>query len=240
MLNKTGVLAVLDRGVTINWDDGPTLHRITAQVRYHTASMATTQLVRVLATQKISEDPLAFIQEDGLKVIWTWIEGDDGDEATYWVAQLAVTNDTDEMVYLDALDVIRIDSAYSGQLNLGAPTGLWQCARANDDPSLDWEAWSQTTASAGGFTREGLLLVQPVVSNRSHPPALVVRADATDESGHLPVEIRLEMNGERFERLIAQNRADGSPLAPGITMVSTRFMVASGDNALELRGLKAA
>jgi hypothetical protein len=241
MLNTTGVLAVLDRGVTINWDDGPTLHRITAQVRYHTTSMATTKLVRVNASQKFSEDPLSFIQEDGLKVTWTWIEGNDGDsDVVYWTTQLAVTNQTDEVVYLDAMDVIRIDSAYSGQFNLGAPPGLWQCTRENNTESLEWEAWSESTATAGGFTRNGLLLVQPVVSNRTRPPALLVRVDENpqDESGRLPVEIKLDLNGERFERLVAHNRADGTLLAPGVTVVSTRFLIASGDNADELRRIK--
>jgi hypothetical protein len=241
MLNTTGVLAVLDRGVTINWDDGPTLHRITAQVRYHTTSMATTKLVRVNASQKFSEDPLSFIQEDGLKVTWTWIESNDGDsDVVYWTTQLAVTNQTDEVVYLDAMDVIRIDSAYSGQFNLGAPPGLWQCTRENNTESLEWEAWSESTATAGGFTRNGLLLVQPVVSNRTRPPALLVRVDENpqDESGRLPVEIKLDLNGERFERLVAHNRADGTLLAPGVTVVSTRFLIASGDNADELRRIK--
>ena len=243
MLNTTGVLAVLDRGVTINWDDGPTLHRITAQVRYHTASTATatTQLVRVNAGQKLSEEPLSFIVEEGLKVTWTWFEGNDGSADTVcWIAQLAVTNQTDDMVCLDTMDVIRIDSAYSGQFNLGAPPGLWQCSRESDSDKPEWEAWSESTATAGGFTRNGLLLVQPVVSNRTRPPAILVRVEENpqDAGGGLPVEIKLDLNGERFERMVARNSADGTLLAPGVTVVSTRFLIASGDNADELQRIK--
>ena len=40
MLNTTVAMALLDRGVTLNWDDGATLHKITAQARYHTQHSA--------------------------------------------------------------------------------------------------------------------------------------------------------------------------------------------------------
>ena len=237
MLNTSGVLAVLDRGVTINWDDGPTLHRVTAQVRYHTASVATTQLIRFHATTRASEYPLAFVQEDRLKVTWTWLEGYDGSsEAVQWITQLSVTNTTEEVVYLDSMDVIRIDNAFSGQCNLGAPPGLWQCALEKNTEHIEWETWSQSTASAGGFKRNGVLLVQPVVSNRTHPPVLLIRhvPSLGSASAELPVEIKLEINGERFERLVAHNRANGTLLGPGVTMVSSQFLIASGDDATEL------
>ncbi len=273
MLNRTGVLAVLDHGITLNWEDGPTLHRMTAQVRYHTDASATQQLVRVFATQHVggeeTEDSegaglagLTFMQEDVLRVTWNWLELSLASEAEgaaeaadYWAAQLSVINGAEEAVYLDSLDVIHIDSAYSGQFNLGAPPGLWRCARERDAPTgdigtvdeLTWEAWSESTSSAGGFSRTGELLVQPTLSNRSRPPAVVISELAAEggsaEGGaatvDLPTEIKLEINGGRFERLVARQRTDGALLPPGEAVVSSRFLVASGDDAAELRRLAA-
>jgi hypothetical protein len=251
MLNTTGVLAVLDRGLTLNWEDGPTLHRMTAQVRYHTASAATVQLLRVLATQRQEDNPdqpFTFAHEDGtIRVVWTWqahgeaaadIEAaHTADRSPYgWTAQLSVTNKSDEDILLDTLDVIRIDAAYSGQFNLGAPPGLWQCARESSRNKFTWEAWPASTAgsSAGGFTRSDELLVQPSVSNRSRPPAVLIRVVLPSD---LPAEIKLDMNGERFERMVARNRADGALLKPGDTLTSATFALASGDDAMELRKL---
>ncbi|MCL4505372.1 MAG: hypothetical protein M1434_14045 [Chloroflexi bacterium] len=237
MLNRTGILTVLDRGITINWDDGPTLHRITAQVRYHTATLATTQLLRVHALQRYSDDPLVFAAEDSIKAAWMWRDARmvDSEAIAYWTTQLSVTNQTDEDIYLDTMDVIRIDSAYSGQFNIGAPTGLWQCA-VESAADLKWEAWSETTSSAGGFTRQRVLLVQPTVSNRSRPPVVLVKALDSPQGGATahPTEIKLEINGERFERMVACTRTDGTLLSPGATLFSAQFQVASGDSPAEL------
>lgn len=242
MLNSSGILTVLDRGITINWDDGPTLHRITAQVRYHTATLATTQLLRVHATQRFSDDPLIFTAEGSIKAAWMWRDTHmaDSEAIVYWTAQLAVTNQTDEDIYLDTLDVVRIDSAYSGQFNIGAPTGLWQCA-VESDAGLKWEAWSETASSAGGFNRQRVLLVQPTLSNRSRPPVVLVKVldpPQDSETAH-PTEINLEINGERFERMVACTRTDGTLLSPGATLFSARFQIASGDSPDELRQLGA-
>ena len=242
MLNSTGILTVLDRGITINWDDGPTLHRITAQVRYHTATLATTQLLRVNATQRYSDDPLVFTAEESIAAAWIWRDEHlvDSDAIAYWTTQLSVTNRTDEDVFLDTLDVMRIDSAYSGQFNIGAPTGLWQCTVESDE-SLKWEAWSASTSSAGGFTRQRELLVQPSMSNRSRPPAVLVRAleSNPNSADAVPTEIKLEFNGERFERMVACMRMDGTLLSPGATLLSAVFQIASGDSPDELRQLGA-
>ncbi|MCL5995867.1 MAG: hypothetical protein M1546_07405 [Chloroflexi bacterium] len=248
MLNTTGVLTVLDRGLTLNWEDGPTLHRMTAQVRYHTASSAAVQLVRIHATNRQEDNPFVFMDADGaIQTEWAWREhafmppssgNEDAagaeEKACAWSAQLAVTNHSDEPIYLDTLDAIRIDSAYSGQFNLGAPPGLWRCARTHTQGKIAWEAWSTTTTNTGGFTRSTELLVQPTVSNRSYPPAVLIRAEAG--SGH-PTEIKLEVNGERFERLVARDRANGIALAPGDTLASVMFVIASGNDAGELRRL---
>jgi hypothetical protein len=248
MLNTSGVLAVLDRGMTINWDDGPTLHRMTAQVRYHTATLATSQLVRIHATQRHSDEPLTFVQDDDVvHVVWAWHEygapDDDAPGSPYWSVQLSVTNKSEEDIYLDTLDVIRIDGAYAGQFNLGAPPGLWRCARENPGTRINWEAWSESSTSAGGFTRNTELLVQPSVSNRSRPPAVLIRALADTEvdsqatGASMSTEIKLEINGERFERMVARSRADGTRLGPSLTRMSAEYLVASGDNAEELRQL---
>ncbi len=237
MLNTTGILTVLDRGVTINWDDGPTLHRITAQVRYHTAAHATPQLMRVLALQRASDDPLIFSAEDRIKADWIWREeyAPGSEDVVFWTARMAVTNQTTEDIFLDALEVLRIDSAYSGQFNVGAPTGLWRCA-VEGSAGLSWESWPGTTPSAGGFTRQRLLLVQPSVSNRSRPPAVLIRSLTSDPDSQnaAATEIKLELSGERFERLVVRTRTDGVLLRAGATLFSTPFQIASGDDPAEL------
>jgi len=232
MLNENGVLTMLDRGITINWDDGPTLHKITAQVRYHTGQSATAQSLRVTATQPYSDEPLTFKQADAaLQAVWVWQARGAG-----WSTQLAITNTSDMDVYVDALEIMRIDSAYGGVFNLGAPPGLWRCAREGDaeqNGALAWEAWAETTASAGGFARARSLIVQPAVSNRSRPPAVLIAVNSS--TAQLPVEMRLECSGERFERLTARNRADGTLVGAGAMLHSAELWIASGDDAEELR-----
>jgi hypothetical protein len=248
MLNTTGRLAVMDHGVTLNWEDGPTLHRMTAQVGYHTAMSPTAQplRMRVLATtsHEGDGDPFTFTQTDeSIRAEWTWREGipthAPSEAVLHWVVQLAVTNLTDQDLFLDTLDVIRIDAAYAGQFNLGAPPGLWRCADESFPTDVRWEAWSQSAASAKGFRRSHELLVQPSMSNRTRPPALLVRvADATTELAQpVPTEIALEMSGERFERMTARTVGAGARLAANSTFASAWFLLASGDDVGELRGL---
>lgn len=244
MLNENGVLATLDRGITINWDDGPTLHKITAQVRYHTDESATARLLRVHATQPYSDEPLTFKQTDAtLQAIWVWQTRGAG-----WSVQLVITNTSDEDVYVDTLEVMRIDSAYGGVFNLGAPPGLWRCAKEDEaerngalnsalfsalTSALTWEAWAETTASAGGFTRARMLMVQPTVSNRSRPPAVLIAVN--NSTAQSPVEMRLECSGERFVRLTAGSRTDGTLVGAGAMLASAELWIASGDDAEELR-----
>jgi hypothetical protein len=45
------------------------------------------------------------------------------------------------------------------------------------------------------------------------------------------------MNGERFQRAVARSRVDRTLLAPGDTLTSAAFALASGDDAAELRRL---
>ncbi len=244
MLNTSGVLAVLDHHVTINWDDGPTLHKIGAVVRYHRANVANTTALRVGASQRYSDQPLAFVTiGDGLRAVWVWREAEPG-----WCAQLVVVNEDDESIYVDALDVLRIEYALGGLFNVGAPPGLWRCAHewssvetmgsvSSPHPlgeKLAWEDWGASIGDALGFLRRRLLLLQPTVSNRSRPPAVLVRALNAPE---LPTEIRLETTTERFERFVARCRTDGLRLGAGASLVSPEFWVICGDDAAELAGL---
>ncbi len=229
MLNTHGVLTVLDRGVTINWEDGPTLHKITAQARYHTPESATSQLLRVGAGQRFSDDPLTFVNADGmLRAAWCWRERGAG-----WSAQLTITNQSGADLYVDALEMARIDSAFGGVFNLGAPPGLWRCARENGAAEAAWEAWAESTSSAGGFLRAGAMLIQPAVSNRTHPPMIAFLA--APDTVSIPTDMRLECTGEKFERLVARSRADGTLLGSGAVLASAELWVAAGDDAQELR-----
>jgi hypothetical protein len=248
MLNTGGALTVMDHHLTINWDDGPTLHRIAAQVCYHTAESATMKAIRVSASHRYSDEPLSFmVVEDALRIAWIWQERSPG-----WTAQLAVTNQGDDEIYLDALDVIRADYATGSLFNLGAPPGLWQVLFEEDSPPslrspsveapspLDqpatlprWELWSP--AMSGGFVRRRCFIVQPTVSNRTRPPAFMIRA--LEPEGTARVEIHLEATGERFERLTARCRTDGLLLGAGASLASPEFWIVAGDDAEELRQL---
>lgn len=244
MINTHGALAVLDRGITLNWDDGATLHKIGAQVRYRTRETTASQLLRVGAGKRLSDEPLALVGADALvRATWTWREAGDG-----WIVHMAVLNTADHDLLIDSIDAIRIDSAFGGLFNLGAPPGLWRCAFERDgDPA--WESYGDSAASANGFTRAARMLVQPSVSNRSSPPAVLIRAlsappapaqdDADGQalsvwSPEFRTELQLEFNGERFERLTARVRCDGALLAAGVTLATPEVWIVSGDDAGEL------
>lgn len=244
MINTFGALAVLDRGITINWEDGATLHKIGAQVRYRTRESTASQLLRVSAGKRLSDDPLALIGADALlRATWTWREAGDG-----WAAQLAVLNTADHDLLIDSIDVIRIDSAFGGLFNLGAPPGLWRCAFEREGDPV-WESYGDSAASANGFLRATRMLMQPSVSNRSSPPAVLIRAlnapvapapDVADGqalavwSPEFRTELQLEFNGERFERFVARVRCDGALLGAGVTLAAPEFWVVSGDDAGEV------
>jgi hypothetical protein len=253
MINTTGFLAVMDHGITINWDDGPTLHKLAAQVRYHTADSATARTLRVPASQRYSDDPLSFMAlGDGLRASWVWQERGPG-----WTAQLAVQNDSEDDIYLDALDVIRIDPAFGGLFNIGAPPGLWQVspeddirgllsapesqagpeAEAEDEAAAEPETWSPASVTANGFTRRRQLIVQPSVSNRSHPPAVMIRALGSPLHD-APTEIQIEATGEKFDRLVARAKTDGLLIANGVNVASPEFWIVVGDDAAELKRLE--
>lgn len=249
MINTSGFLAVLDHHITINWEDGPTLHRIAAQVRYRVAGNDTVRTLRMNASQRYSDEPLSFmVMSDGLRASWVWQERGPG-----WTAMLAVQNDGEEDVLLEALDVIRVDSAFGALFNIGAPPGLWlvspeddvrgllpaaPAGGATESAALDAEAWAHGTPTADGFMRRRALIVQPSVSNRSRPPAVMLRALGASPA-ELPTEILLQVNGERFGRLVARVNARGLAIASGVAIASPEFWIVAGDDAQELRGLEA-
>ena len=252
MINSQGVMAVLDHHVTINWDDGPTLMRIAGQVRYHTGDSPTVQTLRVTASRRSSEEPLCFYSANAdLHATWTVQPRGDG-----WTFQLSVTNAqaADDLevdntqIYLDTLDVIRIDSGFGGVLSLGAPTGLWQCssehlllgAAAQPDAQSDTQSdtqpasdqWAAGSPTANGFVRQRELIVQPSASNRTRPPALMIRAL---EAEALQTELQLELDGEKFERFVAREKLEGTLIGGGVTVASPEFWVLVGDDMSELK-----
>ncbi len=244
MLNLSGVFAVLDHGITLNWDDGPTLHKISAQVRYHTAGSASSKTLRVTASSLYSDDPVAFMaMQDGLRGSWVWQERDPG-----WTVHLSVVNEGEDDIYLDMLDIVRIDTAFGGLFNIGAPPGLWQVSgdapaallAAPDSPAEApitpaVESLSSSPATLAGFRRVRELVVQPSASNRSTPPALLFRV--LDAASALPTELVIEATGERFERFIARYKTDALMIAHGVGLVTPEIWIVAGDDAAELREL---
>ena len=250
MLNLSGVLAVLDHGITLNWDDGPTLHKISAQVRYHTAESATSKTLRVTASARYSDEPDSFmVMQDGLRASWVWQEREPG-----WTAQLAVVNDGEDDVYLDGLDAIRIDTAFGGLFNIGAPPGLWQVSGddavallpapsdtsdTNDTSRTLSDSFASSASTANGFKRSRELIVQPAASNRTRPPALLFRVlDASANTGAMPTELLIEATGERFERFIARYKTDGLMIANGVGIATPEFWVVAGDDVAELKRIE--
>ena len=246
MINSSGVMAVLDHHVTINWDDGPTLMRMAGQVRYHTNDSPTVQTLRVTASRRSSEEPLCFYSANAdLHATWTVQERNEG-----WTFQLSVTNENDaeddmaSEIYLDSIEVMRIDSAYGGVFSLGAPTGLWQCnaehlllgTGAVADGSVEPDRWALSTPTAAGFIRQRELVVQPSASNRTRPPALLFRALQAEG---VSTELQLEITGEKFERFVAQHKLDGTLIGAGVTVASPEFWVVAGDDAEELKRMEA-
>jgi hypothetical protein len=245
MLNATGVLATMDHGLTLNWEDGPTLLRMTARVSYRYAGDASALDVRVLADHRLGDEPLSFLhEENAIRAAWIWrevpISQDLDSGIRYWTTQLSVTNISQEDIHLDSLEALRIDYAYSGQFNLGAPASEWRIASDQQEGTIAWENWSQSADNTQATTHFRNLLIQPATSNRTRPPAIMVRAledDAHTPSGSLPVEIELTTKAGIFQSLVARNRTDGIPLSSNITIVSSEFLIAAGDNAEELRHL---
>jgi hypothetical protein len=108
-------------------------------------------------------------------------------------------------------------------------------APADAPSATQYESWNAGSATANGFTRNREFIVQPSVSNRSTPPALMIRA--LDASVGMTTEIIVELNGERFDRAVARARADGMLIANGVIVASPEFWIVAGDDVEELRHL---
>ncbi len=213
MINSSGFFSVIDHGVTINWDDGPTLHRMLAQVRYRETETGPLLTLRVGASQRCAEwddeNIDCFVAANGnLSAQWLWRELDSG-----WVTSLSVRNISEDNVYIESLDMIRIEATSNGLFNLGAPAQSWQL---------------QTTP--------GQLLVQPPASDRSSPPALLLHT-----IGDAPtVQMTLDIGTAKFERLVIAHDLGNTKLAPDVTLASPEIWVIAGDNQQELLDLAVA
>jgi hypothetical protein len=227
MLNNSGALAVLDHHIGLNWDDGATLLRVGAQVRYRFGAYATVHTLRVNASARCSDEPLGFAARNGdLRATWTWADVSPG-----YVVQLAVTNEGEDDVLLDALDVLRIDAAFGGLFNIGAPPGLWRVAHpaTSSRAAPKWELWSPDVS---GYARQDEFLIQPSASNRTTPPAIIFRTVQPDPAHPVSFELRAH---DTFEQFVATCAMSETPLASGVTVVSPELWLAAGDDARELR-----
>jgi len=126
-------LSVIDHGITINWEHGPTLHKLLAQVRYRSVSddAADTPVItmRIGASQRCAEatddveDAYCFAASNGdLAAQWIWQAHQSG-----WSTNLILRNISDESIAIEAIDLVRID-AQTGLFTLGAPVTAWQMA----------------------------------------------------------------------------------------------------------------
>lgn len=154
-------LSVMDHGITINWEQGPTLHKVLAQVRYRHSQEADAPVLtmRVGASQRCAEvsadleEMHCFAASNGdLAAQWIWQAKELG-----WVAMLVVRNVSDEAIWLEAADIVRID-AQTGLLSLGAPATDWHTEHA-----------------------AAQLRIWPTQSDRGEPTAVILKALPSDE-----------------------------------------------------------
>jgi hypothetical protein len=229
MINLNGVLAVLDRHITLNWDDGPTLMRISAQVRYQHASATAgdgdqTRTLSVTASSRCSDEPLCFnaTSADGaLSATWTWLDDPPG-----FACSLVLSNSGDDDLRVIAVDVLRIDAKSGGILALGAPASDWRIGIPGD-----LTAPQPTTALIRADPRPSHVLLQPAQSDRSRPPALCISAASA--------QFALQTDAGRFTSLVATIAFEGQLLAPGIALSTPDVRIFAGDDGQELLALLA-
>lgn len=230
MINPNARFTVLEHCITLNWDDGPTLHKLIAQVRYHRPGSVTARTLRVFATHYAGEPCVAFQRrEEDLEVHWEWCALGGGGAPVSKSAMRAAK----KCLW------IRSTCSTSSTPQAGSSTSV----RRPGYGSVLWRAaWLRVERLLGKCGRraqeqaKGLHAVlscwYPTVSNRTRPPALLIRA--LPSASPLPTELRLNLNGERFERLTARCKTDGLLLAPGETVRSAWFWLLSGDDPAEL------
>jgi hypothetical protein len=219
VINETGLLAVLDHHIALNWDDGPTLMRIAASVDYLPAAFSSNKTLTVNANFRVSDEPLCLQNmADGLRSTWTWREAAPG-----FACGISIANEGDDTVYLNRVDLMRIDARQGGQLNLGAPASLWRVSSA-ETRNPEW----QVIDAIDGSGIDAACVLQPVASSRSTPPCLYFRR--LDGDGPA-MRFRFALDGDKLGRFAASCEFASQPLAPGISIALPEVFIASGPSA---------
>jgi alpha-galactosidase len=170
------------------------------------------------------------------------------DEVEMW---LEVTNVGQRSLQVDELYVLAIDAAQGGKVELGPPPHQWSFYQNG------WQSWSPA------FARhvDGGLYVDPNTEDyqTKHQPHYrpgqgdafssewftVLRGRGTGTKGRCLLlgfittkeqlaEVRLSLDGEGCERLVAICHADGITLEPGQRLFSERLVVAQGEEPFGL------
>ncbi len=216
MINTSGFLSVIDHGMTLHWEDGPTLHKMVAQVRYRMAEDAQSPLetLRVGTSQRCAEwdEEAEGVQcfvaaNSAVSAQWLWREAGAG-----WAIKLNVRNIGEDTLFVDGLDLILIDAQRNGLFRLGTSPDLWQM-----------------------HTAAGLLIVQPAkaaTARDSNPPAVMFRAMTPQ-----PVALQMKIIETQFIAFTASQEPKTHSLAANETLTTDELWVAAGNDIEELQQL---
>jgi hypothetical protein len=229
MLNPNGVLAVLDRHITLNWDDGPTLMRIGAAIHYRVEAGAghepddangEPRTLLINASSRCGDDPPcfnAFNERDGISATWTWTELPPG-----YAAQLTISNIGEADLRLVAIDLLSIDGARGGVFNLGAPASTWT--------TISDASETATALQTRDGKREFVVLANE--TTRSRPTAIAFAVPAET----FGAQFSLDHADARFQAFRVRVRFDEPRLlGEGALIALPEVRIASGDDARELR-----
>jgi alpha-galactosidase len=224
-------------GATLSWPNGPTLHGVTAGVRYRVEGEARTlHLAR----------PDRAATADDLQATWRWELAGDG--AEIW---LEVVNLGSADRLLDVLDVFAVRAADEGACELGSPPAQWSFYQNG------WQSWTPTFArhlgdslytdpgtpayrrmhlphwdlSRGDAPSSEWVTVIKAQSPTSKVQALLLGFVTTADQ---LAEIRLDLDGKDFAALVARCYLDNITLRPGETLRSERLWVRAGPDPVAL------
>ncbi len=214
MINTSGFLSVIDHGVTVHWENGPTLHKMVAQVRYRLAEDVESPLevLRVGASQRCAdwdadaEGAQCFVAANhDVSAQWLWREAGAG-----WAAQLIIRNIGEAAIFADGLDIILIDAQRNGLFRLGTTPDQWRTQ-----------------------TAPGVLAVQPLASDQGRQPAILLRALT-------PIRILpwLETTNTQFLRFSARQEMHAQALSANEVVSSANIWIVAGDDIDELLQLR--
>ena len=234
MINTSGFLSVIDHGITVHWEDGPTLHKMVAQVRYRLSvdEDSPVENLRVGASQRCAdwdadaEEAQCFMAANAdINAQWLWRKVGAG-----WTAMLVIRNSGEGDIFVDGLDIILIDAQRNGLFRLGATPDMWQIHHATQE-----------------------LIVQPERVDHRHPPAVMFRAlsdtavltimdeatdsDAPTEIANATVAMKMMIHEDRFAKFDVIAEAIGTVLSPQAEIQSCKVWVVAGDDVAELRQL---